>query len=93
MIIILLIIENDGLIAQISSSVKNIKNSALMMNKNIRMSNQQVEEMHKNYTDSNNLINKTTKMLGDLFSSNTNYWCYLCIFIFIVFFFLYKIGH
>ena len=64
-----------------------------MMNKNIRMSNQQVEEMHKNYTDSNNLINKTTKMLGDLFSSNTNYWCYLCIFIFIVFFFLYKIGH
>ena len=93
MIIILLIIENDGLIAQISSSVKNIKNSALMMNKNIRMSNQQVEEMHKNYTDSNNLINKTTKMLGELFSSNTNYWCYLCIFIFIVFFFLYKIGH
>ena len=64
-----------------------------MMNKNIRMSNQQVEEMHKNYTDSNNLINKTTKMLGELFSSNTNYWCYLCIFIFIVFFFLYKIGH
>ncbi len=93
MIIILLIIENDGLIAQISSSVKNIKNSALMMNKNIRMSNQQVEEMHKNYSESNNLINKTTKMLGELFSSNTNYWCYLCIFIFIVFFFLYKIGH
>ncbi len=93
MIIILLIIENDGLIAQISSSVKNIKNSALMMNKNIRMSNQQVEEMHKNYTDSNNLINKTTKMLGELFSSNTNYWCYLCIFIFVVFFFLYKITH
>ena len=64
-----------------------------MMNKNIRMSNQQVEEMHKNYSESNNLINKTTKMLGELFSSNTNYWCYLCIFIFVVFFFLYKITH
>ena len=60
-----------------------------MMNKNIRMSNQQVEEMHKNYSESNNLINKTTKMLGELFSANTGYWCYLCIFIFVIFFFLY----
>ncbi len=63
------------------------------MNKNIRMSNQQVEEMDKKYVESNTLINKTTKMLGELFSANTNYWCYLCIFIFVVFFFLYKITH
>ena len=63
------------------------------MNKNIRMSNQQVEEMDKKYVESNTLINKTTKMFGELFSANTNYWCYLCIFIFVVFFFLYKITH
>ena len=59
------------------------------MQKNITLSNKQVEEMEKKYTDSNSLINKTTKLLGELFSANTGYWCYLCIFIFVVFFFLY----
>ena len=63
------------------------------MKKNIELSNKQVEEMDKKYSDSNSLINKTTKMLGELFSANTNYWCYLCIFILVVFFFLYKITH
>ena len=65
----------------------------MKMRDNITMSNKQVEEMDKKYSDSNSLINKTTKMLGELFSSNTNYWCYLCIFILVVFFFLYKITH
>ena len=81
------------MIGQIFSNVKNIKNNALKMKQNIVLGNKQVEEMDKKYIDSNSLINKTTKMLGELFSSNTNYWCYLCIFIFIVFFFLYKITH
>ncbi len=63
------------------------------MKENIELSNKQVEEMDKKYSDSNSLINKTTKMLGELFSANTNYWCYLCIFILVVFFFLYKITH
>ena len=81
------------MIGQIFSNVKNIKNNALKMKQNIVLGNKQVEEMDKKYMDSNSLINKTTKMLGELFSSNTNYWCYLCIFIFIVFFFLYKITH
>ena len=75
------------------NNVKNIKNSAREMNKKITLSNKNIEDMEKKYTDSNTLINKTTKMLGELFSSNTNYWCYLCIFIFVVFFFLYKITH
>ena len=63
------------------------------MKENIELSNKQVEEMDKKYSDSNSLINKTTKMLGELFSANTNYWCYLCIFVLVVFFFLYKITH
>ena len=87
------IIENDAMIGTIYNTVRNIKNNALEMSNKIRLSNQQVDEMEKKYTDSNNLINKTTKMLGELFSSNTNYWCYLCIFILVVFFFLYKITH
>ena len=65
----------------------------MKMRDNITLSNKQVEEMDKKYSDSNSLINKTTKMLGELFSANTNYWCYLCIFILVVFFFLYKITH
>ena len=81
------------MIGQIYNSVKSIKNNAMKMRDNITLSNKQVEEMDKKYSDSNSLINKTTKMLGDLFSSNTNYWCYLCIFILVVFFFLYKITH
>ena len=63
------------------------------MQRKIVLSNSQVENMEKKYNESNSLINKTTKMLGELFSSNTNYWCYLCIFILVVFFFLYKITH
>ena len=43
------------------------------MNKKITLSNKNIEDMEKKYTDSNTLINKTTKMLGELFSSNTNY--------------------
>ena len=81
------------MIGQIRSSVKNIKQSAYKMNEKIRISNKQTEEMYKKYSESDSLINKTTKVLGELFSANTNYWCYLCIFIFVVFFFLYKITH
>ena len=81
------------MIGQIYNNVISIKNNALKIRDNITLSNKNVEEMEKKYSNSNSLINKTTKMLGDLFSANTSYWCYLCIFIFIVFFFLYKIGH
>ena len=77
------------MVGQIYNSVKNFKNYAFKMNENIRLSNQQSEEMYKKYSESNSLINKTTKLLGELFSANTNYWCYLCIFIFVIFFFLY----
>ena len=77
------------MIGQIQSSVKNIKQSAYKMNEKIRISNKQTEEMYKKYSESDSLINKTTKVLGELFSANTNYWCYLCIFIFVVLFFLY----
>ena len=85
--------ENDSLIGQILGNVKKMKYNANLMKENIILSNKQAEKMDKKYQESNNLINKTTKMLGELFSSNTNYWCYLCIFIFVVIFFLYKITH
>ena len=77
------------MIGQIYNSVRKIKNSAQKMNEVIKLGNQQSEEMYKKYSESNSLINKTTKMLGELFSANTGYWCYLCIFIFVIFFFLY----
>ncbi len=77
------------MISQLTKNARNIKNLAYQMNKNIRVTNQQSEEMNKKYSESGNLINKTTKMLGELFSANTSYWCYLCIFIFVLFFFLY----
>ena len=77
------------MIGQIYNSVRNIKNHAYKMNENMRLGNKQSEEMQKKYLESDSLINKTTKMLGELFSANTGYWCYLCIFIFVIFFFLY----
>ena len=77
------------MIGQIYNSVRHIKNNAKKMNEVIKLGNQQSEEMQKKYLESDSLINKTTKMLGELFSANTGYWCYLCIFIFVIFFFLY----
>ena len=82
-------IENERMIGQIYNSVRNIKSNAYKMHETIKLGNKQTEDMQKKYLESNSLINKTTKMLGELFSANTNYWCYLCIFIFVVFFFLY----
>ena len=63
------------------------------MNEKIRLTNQQTDEMDKKYSQSNSLMAKTMKHLGEVLSANSNYWCYLIIFIFIIFFFLYKIGH
>ena len=77
------------MIGQIYNKVRNIKNHAFRMHETIVLGNKQTEEMQKKYLESDNLINRTTKMLGELFSANTGYWCYLCIFIFVIFFFLY----
>ena len=63
------------------------------MNEKIRLSHNQTDEMDKKYNQSNSLMEKTMKQLSQVLSSNSNYWCYLIIFIFIIFFFLYKIGH
>ena len=91
--IIIKYIENDAMVDQVYNSVRSIKKHAMEMNNKIRLSNQQCEEMDKKYSDSNSLMNKTIKQLGELFSANTGYWCYLMIFIFVVLFFLYKITH
>ena len=77
------------MIEQVYSSVRIFKNTVSDINERLKLGNKQSEEMQKKYLESNSLINKTTKLLGELFSANTNYWCYLCIFIFIIFFFLY----
>ena len=77
------------MIGQLYNNVRNIKHHAYKMNEYIRLGNKQSEEMQNKYLESDNLINRTTKMLGELFSANTGYWCYLCIFIFVIFFFLY----
>ena len=77
------------MIEQVYSSMIIFKNTVSDINNRLKLGNKQSEEMQKKYLESNSLINKTTKMLGGLFSTNTNYWCYLCIFIFIIFFFLY----
>jgi hypothetical protein len=47
--------------------------------------------MNKKYSESNSLLSDTVKKLGDVFSANSSYWCYLIIFLFVVLFFLYKI--
>ena len=77
------------MIEQVYSSVRIFKNTVSDINERLKLGNKQSEEMQKKYLESNSLINKTTKLLGELFSANTNYWYYLCIFIFIIFFFLY----
>ena len=81
------------MVDQVYNSVKSIKKHAMEMKNKIRLSNQQCEDMDKKYSDSKSLMNKTIKQLGELFSANTSYWCYLMIFIFVVLFFLYKITH
>ena len=65
-------------------------NLLLIQNK-IKNSNVSLEEMDKKYEESNSLMGDTLKKLGDVLSANSNYFCYLIIFIFVVFFFLYKI--
>ena len=83
--------ENDNLVEKVYTSVKSIKNHALEMQNKIRLSNQQCNEMDKEYTQSNSLMAKTMRQLGDVLSANSNYWCFLMIFIILIFFFLYKI--
>lgn len=85
--------ENDDLVDQVYSSVKKIKAHAQEMKNKIQMSNQKCNEMDKKYTESNSLMSKTMRQLDELLSANSNYWCYLIIFIILVFFFLYKITH
>ena len=50
-----------------------------------------MDEMDKKYNQSNNLMSKTIQKLNEVFNNNTNYWCYLMIFIIVLFFFLYKL--
>ena len=85
-------LENDAMLNQVYSSVRNIKKHAYEMNSKIRSSNEQCEDLNKKYNESNSLINKTIKQLGLVFSGNTGYWCYLVVFIFIVVFVLYKLS-
>jgi hypothetical protein len=47
--------------------------------------------MNKKYSESNSLLSETVKKLTDVLSANSSYFCYLIIFLFVVFFFLYKI--
>ena len=83
--------ENDHLVDQVYTSVKNIKRHVLEMSGKIRQSNEQVNEMDKKYSQSSSLMNKTIKQLSEVFSANSNYWFYLIVFIFFFFFLLYKI--
>ena len=85
--------ENDGLVDQVYTSVKKIKAHAQEMKGKIQMSNQKCNEMDKKYTESNSLMAKTMRQLDDVLSANSNYWCYLIIFIILVVFFLYQITH
>jgi len=57
----------------------------------LKTSNNTLDEMDKKFNDSNSLMGETLKKLGDVFSANSSYFCYLIIFIFVVFFFLYNI--
>lgn len=61
------------------------------MQSTLKNSNSTLDDMDKKYTESNSLMGDTLKRLGDVFSANSSYFCYLIIFIFVVFFFLYKI--
>ena len=42
------------------------------MNEKIRLSNQQTDEMDKKYSQSNSLMAKTMKHLGEVLSANSN---------------------
>jgi hypothetical protein len=59
--------------------------------KSIVKSNNVTDDMNQKYTESNSLIQGTIQRLGDVLSANSSYWCYLIIFIFIIFFILYKL--
>lgn len=83
--------ENDSMIEQVSSKVRNIKKYAIEIGNKIKLSNAQMDEMDKKYNQSNSLMSKAMKQLTEVFNSNTNYWCYLMIFIIVLFFFLYKL--
>ena len=83
--------ENDSMIDQVSSKVRNIKKYAIEIGNKIKLSNAQRDEMDKKYNQSNNLMTKTMQKLNEVFNNNTNYWCYLMIFIIVLFFFLYKL--
>jgi hypothetical protein len=73
-----------------SQKVKFVYN-IIEIGNNLKKSNNVVEDMDQKYSESNSLIKGTIQRLGDVLSSNSSYWCYLIIFIFIIFFILYKL--
>jgi predicted PurR-regulated permease PerM len=86
----LLCIENDKLVEQLSSSVKYLKENAMLMTNKLKNSNMHIEEMDKKYSESNNSLSKTIMQLKTLFSSISNSWFYAFIFIIVILFLLYK---
>ena len=68
-----------------------MKKYALEMKSKILLSNQQCNEIDDKYFKSTSLLNQTMQKLREVFSSNSNYWCYLFVFLILVFLFLYKI--
>ena len=86
----LLCIENDKLVEQLSSSVKYLKENAMLMTNKLKNSNMHIEEMDKKYAESNNSLSKTIMQLKTLFSSISNSWFYAFIFIIVILFLLYK---
>lgn len=83
-------IENDKLVEQLSSSVKYLKENAMLMTNKLKNSNMHIEEMDKKYSESNNSLSKTIMQLKTLFSSISNSWFYAFIFIIVILFLLYK---
>jgi hypothetical protein len=68
-----------------------MKKYALEMKNKILLSNQQCNEIDDKYFKSTSLLTQTMQKLREVFSSNSNYWCYLFLFLILIFLFLYKI--
>jgi hypothetical protein len=61
------------------------------MRDKIKESKGSLDEIEDKYDKSRSVMLETIKRFGDVLSANSNYFCYLILFIFVLFFFLYKI--
>ncbi len=81
--------ENNGLINEIGKSLASIKAKSNLMKDKLTLSNKTTEEIETFYDSSLKIVNATISKFKNVLSSSSGLYCYLLMFIILLFLYLY----